>query len=135
MTIKWNKKTLREAYANYPDQNLRGKLQKIFNWAIDNDFFMPTTAKYPCFGLRGRKKKRVISFQSDGKICAWLSEDRYVGITERDALFNKLIKLNLLDENIDKSKIIGTRDLNKFIQEMNNPEIEKVLSVYNDYCD
>jgi hypothetical protein len=135
MAIKWNKETLREAYANYPDKNLGKKLQRIFHWALDNDFFMSTNAKYPCFGLRGRKNKRVISFQSDGKICAWLSEDRYVEIAERDSLFNELVKVNLLNENMDKSKIIGTRDLRKFLQEMNDAEIDKVLSIYNDYCD
>ena len=116
-------------------RKLGKKLQRIFHWAIDNDFFMPTTAKYPCFGLRGKKNKRVISFQSDGKICAWLSEDRYVGIAERDALFNDLVKVNLVGESMDKTKIIGTRDLRNFIQEMNDVEIDKILSIYNDYCD
>lgn len=140
MSKKWKIDDLKEEYLNYPEKALGKKLDNLLNWAIDNDYFLSTTANYPCFGLRGKvngtkKEARILSFQSDGKICAWLLPDRYLGgAAERDTLAKKLIEIYLLPTNWEAKEVNGTRDLTKNLRDFSDEELNKLKSIYSKYC-
>lgn len=132
---KWTVDKLKVAYLDLPNRELGRRLQKILDWAVNKNYFMLTNAIHPTFGLQGKSKARLATFMSNGMMYVYLDVKHYSGGSkERDELIAELKKLRLLDENLNPQKVISGRNLTRNLFELNEEEIEKLLSILSNYC-
>jgi len=133
--IAWPPDKLRAAYEKFDDRKLAQNLRTILDWAVDNKFFMENRTKFPAFGLRGKSKRRIVSFFFYGAIHLFMREMHYPGGTEeRDELVNELKSLGLLDQDLDPQKVTSGCGLKRRLSELNDEELKKMLAAFDKYC-
>ena len=134
-SYKWTVDMLRKAYGELPDNKLGQSLRKILDWAVDKQFFMPTVAINPTFGLRGKNKERIFTIGSDGVLHSFLNPKCFLNGDEgRDELVSELKRIELLDQNFDAQEVVSGRNLNKKIFELNEYEFDEFIKIYDRYC-
>ena len=131
----WNPDRLRIAYEQLPGETLRQRLVTVLEWAVLHHFFIENTAQFPCFGLRGKNKGRIISFFSNGSIFSYVNEKCYSGgAEERDQLCDDLKKLGMMDQNLDPRMVVDGRNLTRKLTELSEEELRALLDLYAKYC-
>jgi len=129
-TIWWAVDKLHEAYANYEDQILAGRLTEILEWSIKNNIFMSAKTKFPVFAIDGNNQLRVVSVFHNGIIYAFINEKHFIGgPEERNEFVDELKNIQMLDESIRADEINSGRHLLKPIQDLTQGQVEELLDI------
>jgi len=137
-TIEWTTEMLGSAYDEMADRSLAQRLKSTLAWAMKENIFMSTQSYNPVFGLRELTGKRLVSFSSDGMIYAYLSypnQDGYLGGIEGRVQYVKVLKgLNLLDPELDLTRVVNGRVAKRKLQDLADNEYSQLLNILAKLC-
>ena len=134
-TIIWTADKLRNAYRDFPDQELGQKFLTVLDWALSNKIFQDARAQKPTLSVRGKNKLRIASFFASGSMYLAINAKHYAdGAKQRDELLNEIKNLQLIDQDIDPQEIISGRNLNALLSDLDPGRLDKLLTVLKTHC-
>jgi len=111
--IKWTPEQLRTHYSEYSDHDLSEKLLRILGWALDKNCFASSISIKPYFALTRKSGNRIFAIAYDGAIYAQINTRYFQNIEERNGFIQELIKLELIDSDLNPDDVIEGRNLTK----------------------
>jgi hypothetical protein len=132
--VTWTKEKLNRAFKDMKNFTLGSRLQKVLDWALSNGSFLESRTILPSIWLFGKSNNRLASFIRDGEIFIYFNEHYRRGAEERDELASDLKRVDLLDKDMDVSKVVQGRNLSKRIQDLSEDDFNLLLQIFSKYC-
>jgi len=133
-TVSWSAARLRQDYEDLQEP-LKSHLLDALDFAEEHGVFLPTQAKKPCFGLRGRSGDRILSFMPDGSMYCWMNPKHYPeGEPERDRFVGDLKALGMFAQDFNASTVVSGRNLERKLTELSEEEQEQLLATFLRFC-
>jgi len=133
--MRWTIQELKSVYSDMSNNILGSRLNKLLDWAVNNNIFKETETENPIFTILGKNKKPLISIYGNGGGYLRTKKEIYLGgKSERNKLVNDLKEINLMDIGFDPELSKDGKELTKKISDLNEGEFEKFLHILRKYC-
>ena len=133
--MRWTIQELKSVYSDMSNNILRSRLNKLLDWAVNNNIFKETETENPIFHILGRNQKSLISIYGNGGGYLRTKKEIYSGgNSERNELINDLKESNLMSIDFDPELPKDGKEFTKKLSDLNEDEFEKFLHILSKYC-
>jgi hypothetical protein len=110
-------------------------MQRVLDWAVENDRYVESEAKAALFSIAGKKGDRLFAVFSSGHIYVWFDDFRYPGgLTERDQLAATLKEMDLMKADFDVNAVKEGKTLSRKVGVLSEAEMGDLLDLLASYC-
>ncbi|MBT0160540.1 hypothetical protein G4O51_11220 [Candidatus Bathyarchaeota archaeon A05DMB-2] len=127
----WSSEQLKIEFEKIADTNLRGRLLKMLEWAVDKNLFIQSRGKVPQFGLKA-EAGRVFGVTPEGSLYAYfgnIERGKYPSDENRYEFVKGLKALRLLPQDLNPDDVISGRYLTKRLNQLTEEEFVKLLGL------